>query len=69
MRKRPKEMIGASAKEPCAGCGQEIIGEGWDLVFFEWKGQWIGRVRHAFNEECANLLLEKFRKAKAEHAS
>ena len=61
-------MIGASAKEPCAGCGQEIIGEGWDLVFFEWNGKMVGRVRHAFNDECATLLLQKVRKAKAEKA-
>lgn len=63
-RKRLKSMIGASAPTPCGGCGQKIVGEGWDLVFFWWKDRWIEKVRHAFNPRCADLLVQKYRAAK-----
>lgn len=52
-------MIGVSAPTPCAGCGQVIIGEGWDMVWLEWNGELIGRVRHAFSPACTKAITDR----------
>lgn len=66
MRRRTKEKIGASAPEPCAGCGQKIIGEGWDIVHYLWKGKYIPKVRHAFSPACNRLIDERYEQALAD---
>lgn len=62
-KRRTKSMIGASAPDVCAGCGQKIVGEGWDMTWLLWKGEYVPRIRHAFRERCADLIRQRYRDA------
>ena len=56
-------MIGRFVPGPCAGCGEKIKGEGWDIVHYPWKCRRIEKVRHAFQPDCAAAIDEQYKQA------